>query len=75
LTWVSLLVNKQRATAQSSAIIWFHVNGTKHNKLFLQKIRLTWSSKIVWTSINMQGMGIAFKTLTKQTTQATHNNK
>lgn len=67
---VSLIVNRQRATAQYSNIIRFHVNGTKH-KRFLQFARKLWSSEQVWNSIDMQGIGIAFKTLTKPRQHAT----
>lgn len=67
---VSLLVNKQRATAQYYAIIRFHINGTAH-KRFLQSTRPTWYSEQVWKSIDMQGLGLAFKTMSKPKQQAT----
>ena len=63
-TKVSLVVNKQRATAQYYDIIRFHINGTKH-KLFLQSSRPGWNTERVWSSIDMEGLGIAFKTLSK----------
>jgi hypothetical protein len=64
-TKVSLVVNKQRATAQYYDIIRFHINGTKH-KLFLQSSRPGWNTDRVWSSIDMdEGLRIALKKLSK----------
>ena len=67
---VSLLVNKQRVTAQYSEVIRFHVNGTKH-KRFLQSTHKSWSTEEVWNTIDLQGLGIAFKSLPKTNQHST----
>jgi hypothetical protein len=54
-TKVSLVVNKQRATAQYYDIISFHINSTKH-KLFLQLSRPGWNTERVWSSLDMEGL-------------------
>ena len=59
---VCLLVNSQRITAQYTATIRFHIHGTKH-RAHLQKTRTGWKSDTVWENVDMQGLGIAFKSL------------
>ena len=59
---VCLLVNSQRIIAQYTATIWFHMHGTKH-RAHLQKARTGWKSNTVWENVDMQGLGIAFKSL------------
>jgi hypothetical protein len=59
---VCLLVNSQRVTAQYTATIRFHIHGTKH-RAHLQKTRPGWKSHTVWNNVDMQGLGIAFKSL------------
>jgi hypothetical protein len=60
---VCLLVNSQCVTAQYTATsIRFHIHGTKH-RAHLQKTRPGWKSHTVWNNVDMQGLGIAFKSL------------
>jgi hypothetical protein len=59
---VSLLINAQRITSQYSESIRFHINGTKHRE-HLQKTLVNWNSDSVWNNIDMQGLGLSFKTL------------
>ena len=59
---VCLLINSHRITAQYSASIRFHINGTKH-RAHLQRTRPAWRSDKVWENIDMQGLGLAFKSL------------
>jgi hypothetical protein len=59
---VCLLINSHRITAQYSASIRFHINGTKH-RAHLQTTRPAWQSDTVWENIDMQGLGLAFKSL------------
>ena len=59
---VCLLINAQRVTAQYTASIRFHIHGTKH-RAHLQRTRPTWKSDRVWNNIDMQGLGLAFKSL------------
>ncbi len=59
-TWVSLTVNGQRVTANPSAAIWFHINGTNHRH-YLQTTKPGWHNDTVWNSIALEGIGQAFK--------------
>jgi hypothetical protein len=59
---VSLLVNSQRLTAQYTSTIRFHINGTKH-RAHLQNTRPGWKSNQVWNNVDMQSLGLAFKSL------------
>jgi hypothetical protein len=40
----------------------FHIHGTKH-RAHLQKTRTGWKTDTVWENEDMQGLGIAFKSL------------
>ena len=59
---VCLSINTQRITSQYSESIRFHINGTKH-RAHLQKTRPNWKSDAVWNNLDMQGLGISFKSL------------
>jgi hypothetical protein len=59
---VCLLVNSHRITAQYTATIRFHIHGTKH-RAHLQNTRPGWKSHTVWENVDMQGLGLAFKSL------------
>jgi len=59
---VSLLINSQRVTSQYTESIRFHIHGTKH-RAHLQKTRKAWKLDSVWNNIDMQGLGISFKSL------------
>jgi hypothetical protein len=59
---ISLRINSQRITSQYTQSIRFHINGTKH-QAHLQKTQASWKSDAVWNNIDMQGLGISFKSL------------
>ena len=61
-SWVSLLVNGQRTTANLAAAIRFHISGTTHHR-FLQQKTKGWQSDSVWCSIDFEAFGGAYKTL------------
>ena len=58
---VSLIINGQRNTAYPRESMRFHINGTRMRQ-YLQKARPHWQDK-VWNSIDIQGLGLAYKTL------------
>ncbi len=59
---VSLSVNGQRVMTKYSSSIRFHILGTQHRR-FLQQRCFAWASDKVWESIDMEGLGLAYRML------------